>query len=87
MASLPRTRLHALWTLDGLDALPAALVVRALDDASADVRRSAVRLAERWLALGDATMTTAVSRPRGRREPRGAAAGRGIARRGSSRPA
>ncbi len=58
---LPRTRLHALWTLDGLDALPAALVVRALDDVSADVRKSAVRLSERWLALGDATMTTAVT--------------------------
>ena len=44
----------------GFDALPAALVVRALDDVSADVRKSAVRLSERWLAARDATLTTAV---------------------------
>jgi mono/diheme cytochrome c family protein len=59
-ADVPRTRLLALWTLDGLEALPAALVLRALDDASSDVRRSAVRLAERWLAERDATVTMAV---------------------------
>jgi mono/diheme cytochrome c family protein/glucose/arabinose dehydrogenase len=44
-----RTRLHALWTLDGIDAIEAASVVRALDDPSREVRASAVRLAERWL--------------------------------------
>ncbi len=48
-----RTRLHALWTLDGLDAVTPAVVARALEDASRDVRVSAVRIAERW--LGDAT--------------------------------
>jgi mono/diheme cytochrome c family protein len=47
-----RTRLHALWTLDGIDALEPSTVVKALDDQSRDVRASAVRLAERW--LGDA---------------------------------
>jgi mono/diheme cytochrome c family protein len=45
-----RTRLHALWTLDGLDALESAQVERALSDTSPDVRASAVRLSERWLA-------------------------------------
>jgi len=45
----PRTRLRALWTLDGLDAIEPGMVIRALDDQSRDVRRSAVRLAERWL--------------------------------------
>ena len=45
-----RTRLHALWTLDGLDALEPAQVERALADTSSDVRASAVRLAERWFA-------------------------------------
>ena len=45
-----KTRLHALWTLDGLDAIEGATVVRALEDSSRDVRASAVRLAERWLA-------------------------------------
>jgi mono/diheme cytochrome c family protein/glucose/arabinose dehydrogenase len=44
-----RTRLHALWTLDGLDALDPAIVTAALRDESRDVRVSAVRLSERWL--------------------------------------
>lgn len=60
-AALWRVRLQALWTLDGLDALSPAVVVSALDDSSADVRRSAVRLAERWLRAGDASMTSAVA--------------------------
>ena len=45
----PRTKLHALWTLDGLDAIDPATVTKALQDASADVRASAIRVAERWL--------------------------------------
>jgi mono/diheme cytochrome c family protein/glucose/arabinose dehydrogenase len=45
-----RTRLHALWTLDGIDALPPAVVSRALEDSSPDVRAVAIRLAEPWLA-------------------------------------
>jgi mono/diheme cytochrome c family protein len=44
------TRLHALWTLDGLDSIDVALVTRALADPSRDVRVSAIRLAERWLS-------------------------------------
>ena len=48
-AKEPRTRLHALWTLDGLDAIDPSLVTKALDDPSRDVRTSAVRIAERWL--------------------------------------
>ena len=44
-----RTRLHALWTLDGIDAIEPATVTRALEDGSRDVRVSAVRIAERWL--------------------------------------
>jgi mono/diheme cytochrome c family protein len=44
-----RTRLHALWTLDGLDALEPDTVRRALGDTHPDVRSSAVRLSERWL--------------------------------------
>jgi mono/diheme cytochrome c family protein/glucose/arabinose dehydrogenase len=51
-----RTRLHALWTLDGLDSLEMSTVVRALDDASRDVRASAVRLSERWLAKPEGTL-------------------------------
>jgi putative membrane-bound dehydrogenase-like protein len=44
-----RIRARALWTLDGIDAIEPATVIRALEDASPDVRRSAVRIAERWL--------------------------------------
>jgi mono/diheme cytochrome c family protein len=49
-ATDPRTRLHALWTLDGLDSLEPATVTKALVDSSRDVRASAIRLSERWLA-------------------------------------
>jgi glucose/arabinose dehydrogenase len=45
----PRARLHALWTLDGMDAIDLATVTAALDDTDRDVRVSAIRLAERWL--------------------------------------
>ena len=44
-----RTRVHALWTLDGLDAIDVAVIRKALADSNADVRASAVRLSERWL--------------------------------------
>jgi mono/diheme cytochrome c family protein/glucose/arabinose dehydrogenase len=44
-----RARLHALWTLDGIDSLESGLVIKALGDSSKEVRVSAVRLAERWL--------------------------------------
>ncbi|RPI52333.1 MAG: hypothetical protein EHM55_16765, partial [Acidobacteria bacterium] len=44
-----RSRLHALWTLDGLDAIEPADVTPALAHANRDVRVSALRLAERWL--------------------------------------
>ncbi len=44
-----RTRLHALWTLDGLDAIEPSTVTRALGDPSRDVRVSALQLSERWL--------------------------------------
>jgi mono/diheme cytochrome c family protein len=44
-----RTRLRALWTLDGLDAITPATVLFALEDRSRAVRMSAVRIAERWL--------------------------------------
>ena len=42
----PLARLHALCTLDGLDALKRAVLVKALADAHPGVRRHAVRLCE-----------------------------------------
>jgi putative membrane-bound dehydrogenase-like protein len=46
-ADSPLARLHALYALDGLEALDATTLVRALDDYHAGVRMHAVRLAER----------------------------------------
>ena len=54
-----RTRLHALWTLDGLDAIEPGVVQRALADTSRDVRASAIRIAERW--LGDPSQPIAAA--------------------------
>jgi glucose/arabinose dehydrogenase len=45
-----RTRLHALWTLDGLDAIDQHTVITALNDRERDVRVSAIRIAERGLS-------------------------------------
>ncbi len=61
-ASAPdwRTKLHALWTLDGLDAIDAESVERALSDPKAEVRASAVRLAERYLPSSHASITKSV---------------------------
>jgi mono/diheme cytochrome c family protein/glucose/arabinose dehydrogenase len=55
-----RVKLHALWTLDGLDAIEAEDVLRALADKSADVRASAIRLAEPWVRQPDHPLAAAV---------------------------
>lgn len=55
-----RVRAHALWTLEGLDALQPDLVVKALEDTSRDVRISAIRLSEKWLAEANNPLQTAI---------------------------
>jgi mono/diheme cytochrome c family protein len=55
-----RARLHALWTLDGIDAIEPDLVTKALEDTSRDVRAAAVRVAERWLGGAEHPISTAV---------------------------
>jgi mono/diheme cytochrome c family protein/glucose/arabinose dehydrogenase len=55
-----RTRLHALWTLDGIDAISPALVMKAMEDPARDVRVSAIRIAERWLAEDSRAIRAAV---------------------------
>jgi mono/diheme cytochrome c family protein len=57
-----RTRLHALWTLDGIDAIDPASVRRALEDTSTEVRAAATRIAERWLPDADHPVHAAVAR-------------------------
>ncbi len=59
-ANDPRTRLHALWTLDGIDAIDTAIVNRALADASRHVRAAAVRISEKWLGQPDHPLQSAV---------------------------
>jgi putative membrane-bound dehydrogenase-like protein len=48
-ADSPEGRMHALWTLEGHDALEPGMVVQALADENARVRRQAIRLSERYL--------------------------------------
>jgi mono/diheme cytochrome c family protein/glucose/arabinose dehydrogenase len=61
-ASAPdwRTKLHALWTLDGLDAIDQESVERALSETKPEVRASAVRLAERFLGSANPAIVTSV---------------------------
>jgi len=56
----PLGRVHALWTLHGLDALEAPLVEAGLRDPHPGVREQAIRMAERFLpALGPALLRLA----------------------------
>ena len=65
-----RTRLHALSTLDGLGALDAATVLRALRDTAPAVRATAVRVAEPWLDKPGDPIQAAVWRLADDRAPR-----------------
>jgi putative membrane-bound dehydrogenase-like protein len=56
----PRTRVKALWVLDGNDAIDVATITKALVDSSRDVRTSAVRIAERWLGEANSAIPAAV---------------------------
>src|SRR4029079_10536826 len=55
-----RTKLHALWALDGLDAIDPESVERALSDQKPEVRAAAVRLAERYLGSGNPSIVKGV---------------------------
>lgn len=55
-----RTRLHALWTLDGLGAAEPDVLEPALSDPSPHVRAAALRIAEAWLAQPDHPLQAAV---------------------------
>ena len=46
-------RLHALWTLDGLQALDKELLIQKLADEDTRVRCAAIRLSEKYLKAGD----------------------------------
>src|SRR5262249_27778938 len=61
-ARRPLARLHALCTLDGLEALTPELLATALGDAHAAVRRHAVRLCEGRLPGSDALAAAFLAR-------------------------
>lgn len=50
--SSPLARLHALWALEGLEALDQKTVVAALQDQDVQVRKAAVRISEQFLQQG-----------------------------------
>ena len=83
-----RARLHALWTLDGLDRIEPALLTRALVDESRDVRASAIRIAERWLPEAEPPDSgRGASHGSTDRRLGGAASAGGLTRRAAARPA
>ena len=55
-----RTRLHALWTLDGLDAIEPTTVTHALADTSRDVRVGALQISDRWVGQANSPIQAAV---------------------------
>ena len=55
-----RVRLHALWTLEGLDAVDTASILAGLRDVSPHVRLAALQIAEPWLTR-DARIAQAAS--------------------------
>jgi putative membrane-bound dehydrogenase-like protein len=57
----PLGRVHALWTLDGLDATDRALLIRAFSDKDERVRATAVRISEVFLRNGDAELVKLVA--------------------------
>ena len=53
-------RLHALWTLEGLDQLENDLIMKALRDESSGVRENAIKLAEKRLTPGSSSLAEAL---------------------------
>ncbi|ADB40976.1 cytochrome c class I [Spirosoma linguale DSM 74] len=53
-------RLHALWTLEGLDAIDKDMLYTALKDSDAQMRRAAVWISERYLKQNDGDMIARV---------------------------
>ena len=57
----PLAQIHALWTLEGLDAIDQTLISNALKDSDAQVRRTAIWLSEPFLKKNDETLLSAVA--------------------------
>lgn len=57
----PLARIHALWTLEGLNAVDKETLAQAFKDQDAHVRKNAVWIAESLLKQGDATLLNQVA--------------------------
>jgi mono/diheme cytochrome c family protein len=49
----PLARIHALWTLEGLDAIDKEILFKAFEDTSAQVRKTAVWISEKFIKKND----------------------------------
>ena len=58
----PLGRVHALWTLEGLEAAKPGLLAEAIMDADPRVRQAAIRVSEPHLTDGDATIISALGK-------------------------
>ena len=54
-------RLHALWTLEGLDAINKELLSKALSDQDPQIRKAAIRISEMYLKQNDETLLASIS--------------------------
>ena len=54
------SRLHALWTIDGLDAIDKQTAIAALRDKSPQIRKAGIRLSEKYLQMKDAEVIKAL---------------------------
>ena len=65
----PLARLHALWTLEGLDALTPEIVHTAMKDAHPQLRANGIRVAESLLKKGDTTLIADIKSLRADKDP------------------
>ncbi len=49
----PLARLHALWTLEGLNAIDQNMVIDLLKDSDPEIKKAAIRMSERWLSTNN----------------------------------
>lgn len=57
----PLARLHALWTLEGLDAADEGILLVALKDEDSRIKQAALRISERFLKKGNKQVIEAMS--------------------------
>lgn len=65
----PLGRLHALWTLEGMDVLDEALLTARMEDADPRVRAAAVRISERLIQQGNTTILSKISQAAADKDP------------------